>query len=108
MEDKVAPDGDSATFSTDINGFKSTTLGLDTEGGAAFIATGGTTFVNVVRWTINDNGQAAFLANLSDFSEAIFAQNLLGALHKIVGPGDILEVAPSDFRDHVSQLGWPQ
>ena len=59
---------------------------------------GGSTFLNIVRWTVNNQGDVAFLAQLSDFSDAIFAQDSSGTLYRIVGNGDSIEVAPGDFR----------
>ena len=59
---------------------------------------GGSTFQNIVRWTANDQGKVAFLADLSDFSSAIYAQDSSGVLYRVVGNGDSIEVAPGDFR----------
>ncbi len=127
VEGDLAPGGGGATFRTAGTGIEPAILGLDDNGGAAFTAylsdgrrglftegfgpldavalsgdsapdTGGLTYLNVVRWAINGNGEAAFLAQLSDFSDAIFGQDEFGALHRIVGDGDMLEVAPGDFR----------
>ncbi len=127
VEGDLAPGGGGAVFGTGGTGINSTTLGIDAAGDAAFTAylsdgrlglysesfgglhavaltgdvapdTGGLTFIGIVRWTINENGQTAFLAQLSDFSEAIFAQDQSGVLHEVVAEGQSLEVAPGDFR----------
>jgi PEP-CTERM motif len=127
VEGDVAPGAGGATFSDSGAGIDATTLGLDSAGDAAFTAqlsdgrfglfseafgglnpvaltgdvapdTGGLTFLGIPHWTINDGGQAAFVAELSDFTDAIFAQDQFGTLHEVVAEGQMLEVAPGDFR----------
>ena len=125
LEGETAPDTGGATF-TDI---ETATLGIDASGGVAFTAnlsngerglfsessgslqpvavtgdtapdSGGLTILGIVRWAINSDGQAAFLAQLSDFAtDVIFAQDESGVLQRIVATGDLLEVAPGDFRE---------
>lgn len=68
--------------------------------GTAAPGTGGQTYQNVLRWAINDHGQVAFLASLTESSNnALFATDLSGNLVYIVGEGDTLEVAPGDLRE---------
>ncbi len=72
---------------------------------AGDVAPGGSTFINIVRWAVSDDGQVAFLASLSDSSQALFATDTLGNLQRIVGQGDVLEVAPGDLRT-IEQLNF--
>ncbi len=129
VEGDLAPGGGGATFrASGGTGIEPSFLGLDENGGAAFTSylsdgrrglftegfgaldavaisgdlapdSGGSSFLNVLRWTINGNGEAAFLAQLSDFTSAIFAQDTIGILRRVVGEGDLLEVANGDFRE---------
>jgi hypothetical protein len=134
VEGDLAPSGGGATFSTGATGIDSGALGLSAAGETAFTATlsdarrglfseglgglhavalsgdtapdsGGLTYLNVIHWTMNDLGQTAFLAQLSDFSRAIFAEDALGVVHGIVAEGELLEVAPGDFREVIT-LGF--
>ncbi len=61
---------------------------------------GGASISNIVRWTANDLGQVAFMAELDEpgFPDVIFATDLSGELHRIVGQDDMIEVAPGDLR----------
>ncbi len=126
VEGDPAPGGGGAVFGTGGQGINSAVLGLDAAGDAAFTSylsdgrlglyaesfgglhavaltgdiapdTGGLTYIGIVRWTINADGEAAFLAQLSDFSEAIFAQDQSGSVHLVVAEGNLLEVAPAIF-----------
>ncbi|HVU86542.1 MAG TPA: PEP-CTERM sorting domain-containing protein [Pirellulales bacterium] len=47
---------------------------------------------------MNDAGQVAFTATLSDNSTGIFGTDRAGQLREIVRPGDTIQVAPGDFR----------
>lgn len=130
VEGDVAPGGGGAVFGAGSPGINTGFIGLDAAGDAAFYATlsnaqrglfseglgglhgvglsgtvapdtGGLLFQNVIDWTINSAGQTAFIAQLSDSSHAIFAEDANGVLHEIVGEGQMLEVAPGDFRQIV-------
>ncbi len=134
VEGDVAPGGGGAVFGTGALGIESGFIGLDASGDAAFTSwlsdgtrglfseglgglhavaisgnvapdSGGATYLGVLRWTINDLGQTAFLAQLSDNTDAIFAEDGAGVLHRIVGQGELLEVAPGDFRE-ILTLGF--
>ncbi|HVT28076.1 MAG TPA: choice-of-anchor tandem repeat NxxGxxAF-containing protein [Lacipirellulaceae bacterium] len=60
---------------------------------------GDATISNIVRWTANDLGQVAFMAQLDGpgFPDVIFATDRNGVLHRIIGQGDTIEVAPGDL-----------
>ncbi len=134
LEGDVAPGSGGHVYGTAALGIESAFLGLDANGNAAFTSylddgrrglfseglgalhavalsgdvapgTGGLTYQGVLKWTLNESGQTAFIAQLSNFTDAIFAEDILGTVHKIVLPGDMLEVAPGDFRE-VAQLSF--
>lgn len=47
---------------------------------------------------LNEAGQVAFLAQILDGRKGIWATDPLGDLHRIIVEGELLEVAPGDFR----------
>jgi hypothetical protein len=127
VEGDLAPGGGGAVFGTGALGIESSFIGLDAAGNAAFTSwlsngtrglfseglgglhpvaisgnvapnSGGATFLGILRWSINDLGQTAFIGQLSNGTNAIFAEDSLGVLHRVVGEGELLEVAPGDFR----------
>jgi hypothetical protein len=134
VEGDLAPGGGGAVFGTGALGIESGFIGLDASGNAAFTSwlsdgtrglfseglgglhavaisgdvapdSGGATYLGVLRWTINSLGQTTFIAQLSDNTDAIFAEDTSGVLHRIVGQGELLEVAPGDFRE-ILTLGF--
>jgi len=54
------------------------------------------TFENILDFAVNDSGFVAFAAQLSDLSEAIFAQDPTGNLRRIVGDGDTIQIYVED------------
>ncbi len=64
-------------------------------------------YLGILEYAINAVGQVAFAAQMDDFSDSIFAIDKGGVLQRIVGGGDLLEVASGDLRevDFVEFLG---
>ncbi len=50
------------------------------------------TLLNIIDMAVNDSGQIALYADLSDFSQAIYTTDSAGALTKVVELGDIIDV----------------
>ena len=95
----VTEANDSALFSDGLGtGFRLAAR----EGDPAPGLTPGILFPNLtdVPYSINGNGQAAFIA-----ATGIYAQDLTGLLHLIAGVGDSIEVAQGDFR-RISTLSF--
>jgi hypothetical protein len=84
---------------------------LATAGQPAFGISGGVTYQDFRRPTLNDRGETAFLATLSGIpgvplGAAIYLADTAGALTLVVGSGSELEVAPGDART-VTTVNFP-
>lgn len=124
-EGLTAP-GSGSTFAS-TNGFGSGELLLDDDGFATFRALltdgrtgiwqetsgglgsvvltsdlapggGGASFDGVQEFAVNSNGMVAFEAGLDSFESGIWLLDQNGLLNKLVMTGDLIEVAPGDFR----------
>ena len=60
---------------------------------------GGATFLDFQEFAMNGSGMVAFEAGLDTFDEGIWLLDGNDNLVKIVGLGDMIEVAPGDFRE---------
>ncbi len=100
----VLDDGRRGFFRETDSGVVPIVLGGYNSGNPGDVAPGteALTYLNVVRWTVNGSGHVAFLAQLSDFSDAIFAEDAAGTLQRIVGEGDTIDVGGGDLR----QIGY--
>ena len=55
------------------------------------------TYMNILNFAVNEGGQVAFKAQMSDFQDALFATDASGTLHKIAEGGDVLSTDAGDL-----------